>query len=141
MKAPQLAQRNSTCPSRATKTKNSRKPLKVNKRRRFETLVRRYYSGVYGSAFRLTDDPIEAVVLTHGAFISTRRLLGSRRNEVAIVTILLTAVIRAAGIAKREGANRTTRVDANRQETEWNRADRPRCSPRCPICLAAERAS
>jgi hypothetical protein len=65
-------------------------------------LVLRYYSGVYNFASRLTDDPVEAAVLTHGAFISTRRQLRSRRNEVEIVTILLTAVIRAAGIAKLE---------------------------------------
>jgi hypothetical protein len=140
MKAPQRARRRTACPATTTKTKKRPKPPKGNKLGRFETLVRRYYSGVYRFASRLTDDPVEAVVLTHGAFISTRRQLGSRRNEVGIVTILLTAVIRAAGIAKLEGVNRTMPVHANKPVTEWNRANRQRCSRRCPICLAAERA-
>jgi hypothetical protein len=43
----------------------------------------------------LTDDPREAVLLTHDAFSSTRKQLRSRRDEVALVTILLNAVIRA----------------------------------------------
>jgi hypothetical protein len=140
MKAPQRARRSTACPATTTKTKKRPRPPKANKLGRFETSVRRYYSGVYSFASRLTDDPVEAVVLTHGAFISTRRQLRSRRNEIEIVTILLAAVIRAARIAKLEGANQTTRVHANRPVTEWNRADRQRCSRRCPICLAAERA-
>jgi hypothetical protein len=102
MKAPQRARRSTACPTTTTKTQQRPKPPKANKRGRFETLVLRYYSGVYNFASRLTDDPVEAAVLTHGAFISTRRQLRSRRNEVEIVTILLTAVIRAAGIAKLE---------------------------------------
>jgi hypothetical protein len=140
MKAPRRARRSTACPATTTKTKNTPKPPKANKRGCFETLVRRYYSGVYSFASRLTDDPVEAVVLTHVAFISTRRQLLSRRNEVEIVTILLTAVIRAAGITKLELANQRTRVHANTPVTEWNRVDRQRCSRRCPICLAAERA-
>ena len=139
MKAPRRARRSTACPATTTKTRNRPKPPKANKRGRFETLVCRYYSGVYSFASRLTDDPVEAVVLTHVAFISTRRQLQTRRNEVKIVTILLTAVIRAAGIAKLELANRRTRVHANTPITGWNRADRQRCSPRCPVCLAAER--
>ena len=141
MKAPHRARRSSACPARTTKIKKRPKPPKANQRRRFETLVLHYYSGVYSFASRLTDDPVEAVVLTHLAFISTRRQLLSRRNEVEIVTILLTAVIRAAGIAKLEEANRTTRFHANKPVTESNRADRRRCSRRCPICLEAERAT
>ena len=113
----------------------------VPKSSRFDVLVARYYPAVYSFASRLTDDPVEAVVLTHVAFISTRRHLQTRRNEVEIVTILLTAVIRAAGIAKLEEANRTTRFHANKPVTESNRADRRRCSRRCPICLEAERAT
>jgi hypothetical protein len=140
MKPPRRARRSTACPATTTKTKKRPKPQKANKRGRFETLVPRYYSGVYSFASRLTDDPVEAVVLTHGAFISTRRQLQSRRNEVEIVTILLTAVIRAAGIAKLELTNETTRVHANTPLMESNRADRQRCSRRCPVCLAAERA-
>jgi DNA-directed RNA polymerase specialized sigma24 family protein len=62
---------------------------------RFERLVARYYPTVYSFASRLTDDPLEAVLLTHDAFNSTRKQLGNRRDEVACVTILLNAVIRA----------------------------------------------
>jgi DNA-directed RNA polymerase specialized sigma24 family protein len=59
---------------------------------RFNSLVARYYPAVYGFASRLTDDPREAVLLTHDAFNSTRKQLQSRRDEVALVTILLNAV-------------------------------------------------
>jgi DNA-directed RNA polymerase specialized sigma24 family protein len=62
---------------------------------RFDTLVARYYPAVYSFASRLTDDPREAVLLTHDAFNSTRKQLRSRRNEVALVITLLNAVIRA----------------------------------------------
>ena len=61
---------------------------------RFDTLVARYYPAVYSFASRLTDDPREAVVLTRDAFKSTREQLRNRREEVALVTILLNAVIR-----------------------------------------------
>ena len=137
MKALQRARRSTACPTTSTKTQQSPKPPKANKRARFEMLVVRYYSGVYKFASRLTDDPVEAVALTHGAFVSIRRQLRSRRNEVEIVTILLTAVIRAAGTAKLEEANRTTRVHANKSVTEGKGAERQACSRRCPICLAA----
>jgi hypothetical protein len=140
MKPPRRARRSTACPATTTKTKKRPKPPKATKRGRFETLVPRYYSGVSSFASRLTDDPVEAVVLTHSAFISTRRQLQSRRNGVEIVTILLTAVIRAAGISKLELTNGTTRVHANTPLMESNRARRQRCSRHCPICLAAERA-
>jgi DNA-directed RNA polymerase specialized sigma24 family protein len=70
------------------------KPIKT-KRARFDTLVARYYPAVYSFASRLTDDPREAVLLTHDAFNSIRKQEWNRRDEVALVTILLTAVIRA----------------------------------------------
>jgi DNA-directed RNA polymerase specialized sigma24 family protein len=70
------------------------KPIKT-KRARFDTLVARYYPAVYSFASRLTDDPREAVLLTHDAFNSIRKQRWNRRDEVALVTILLTAVIRA----------------------------------------------
>jgi len=72
-----------------------RKPPMKTKRARFDTLVARYYPAVYSFASRLTDDPREAVVLTRDAFNSTRKQLRRRRDEVALVTILLNAVIRA----------------------------------------------
>jgi len=75
MKAPPAGAAKHRVPDYNDKTQQIRKPPKANKRRRFETLVLRYYSGVYNFAYRLTDDPVEAVGLTHGAFISTRKQL------------------------------------------------------------------
>jgi hypothetical protein len=72
------------------------KPAIKTKHTRFDTLVARFYPAVYSFASRLTDDPREAVLLTHDAFDSTRKQLGNRRDEIARVTILLNAVIRAA---------------------------------------------
>jgi DNA-directed RNA polymerase specialized sigma24 family protein len=77
------------------KRKNGIKSPMKTKRVRFDTLVARYYPAVYDFASRLTDDPREAVLLTHDAFNSTRKQLRSRRNEVALVISLLNAVIRA----------------------------------------------
>jgi DNA-directed RNA polymerase specialized sigma24 family protein len=62
---------------------------------RFDTLVARYYPAVYSFASRLTDDPREAVLLTHDALYSTRKQLQNRRDEIALVSVLLSAVIRA----------------------------------------------
>ncbi len=62
---------------------------------RFDSLVARYYPAVYNFASRLTDDPREAVVFTHDAFKSIRKQLGNRRDEAALVSILISAVIRA----------------------------------------------
>ena len=72
-----------------------RKPPMKTKRVHFSTLVARHYPTVYSFASRLTDDPLEAVLLTHDAFNSTRKLLRGNHDEGAVVTILLTAVIRA----------------------------------------------
>jgi DNA-directed RNA polymerase specialized sigma24 family protein len=63
---------------------------------RFDCLVARYYPAVYSFASRLTDDPREAVVLTHDAFKNTRKYLGKRRDEAALASILISTVIRAA---------------------------------------------
>jgi DNA-directed RNA polymerase specialized sigma24 family protein len=65
------------------------------KRARFDTLVTRYYPVVYSFASRLTDDPREAVLLTHDAFNVARKQLRYRRDEITLVSILLNAVIRA----------------------------------------------
>jgi DNA-directed RNA polymerase specialized sigma24 family protein len=62
---------------------------------RFDSLVARYYPAVYSFASRLTDDPREAVVLTHDAFTSMRNQLRNRRDEAALASILIAAVIRA----------------------------------------------
>jgi len=62
---------------------------------RFGNLVARYYPAVYKFASRLTDDPREAVLLTHRAFTSIRNQLWIPRDEIALVRILLKAVVRA----------------------------------------------
>ena len=69
------------------------------KRPRFRTLVARYYPAVYSLASQLTDDPREAVLLTHDAFNSTRKQLRGGHDDVALLTILLNAVIRAGSTA------------------------------------------
>jgi hypothetical protein len=68
------------------------KPIKT-KYTRFDTLVGRYYPAVYSFASRLTDDPREAVLLTHDAFNTIRKRRWRRGNEVVLATILLNAVI------------------------------------------------
>jgi hypothetical protein len=84
------------------------KPLMKTKSSRFDTLVARYYPAVYSFASRLTDDPREAVVLTHDAFNNGRKQLRNRRDEIALVSILLTAVIRA-GLPPLEPSSRNAR--------------------------------
>jgi hypothetical protein len=42
---------------------------------------------------RMTDDPLEAVFLTHHAFNSTRKQLRRCRDEAVAVIMLLVAVI------------------------------------------------
>jgi DNA-directed RNA polymerase specialized sigma24 family protein len=61
----------------------------------FDSLVARYYPAVYSFAARLTDDPRDAVDLTRAAFRNTRKQLAQLRNQTAIATILISAVIRA----------------------------------------------
>jgi DNA-directed RNA polymerase specialized sigma24 family protein len=62
---------------------------------RFDSLVARYYPAVYSLATRLTDDPRDAVVLTREAFKGARKQLQSIRNQTAIATVLIAAVLRA----------------------------------------------
>jgi hypothetical protein len=70
-----------------------RKPPKT-KPACFDTLVARYYCWIYRFVLRITDDPLEAVLLTNHAFKSTRKQLRSRRTEAVIVPMLVAAVIR-----------------------------------------------
>jgi hypothetical protein len=72
-----------------------RKPLIKTKLARFDTFVARYYCSIYSFALRVTDDPLEAVLLTHRAFNSVRKQLRSFRHEALIVIMVLTSVIRA----------------------------------------------
>jgi len=73
-----------------------RKPPMKTKRARFDSLVTRYFPAVYSFASRLTDDPWEAVLLTHDALYNTRKQLQTRRDEVALASTLPTAVIPAS---------------------------------------------
>ena len=70
-----------------------RKPPTKTKYTRFDTLVGRHYPAVYSFAFRLTDDPRDAVLLTHDAFNTIRNRRWRLRDEVMLATILLNAVI------------------------------------------------
>jgi DNA-directed RNA polymerase specialized sigma24 family protein len=74
--------------------KKRKPPMKV-KTSRFDNLVARYYPAVYSFASRLTDDPRQAVALTYNAFNHTRKQLRNRRDESALASILITAVLRA----------------------------------------------
>jgi DNA-directed RNA polymerase specialized sigma24 family protein len=62
---------------------------------KFDSLVARYYPAVYSFAARLTDDPREAIALALGAFRRTRKQLVQLRNQTAIATLLISAVIRS----------------------------------------------
>jgi hypothetical protein len=62
---------------------------------RLNTLVARCYPAVYKFASRLTDDPREAILLTHRAFNSLRKHLWIPRDEITLMRILLKAVVRA----------------------------------------------
>ena len=72
-----------------------RKPPMTAKTSRFDNLVARYYPAVYSFASRLTDNPREAIALTRYAFTNTRKQIRNRRDERALATILISAVIRA----------------------------------------------
>jgi DNA-directed RNA polymerase specialized sigma24 family protein len=62
---------------------------------RFESLVAGYYPAVYSFATRLTDDPREAIMLTRDAFNSAHKQSENLRQQTAIATVLISAVIRA----------------------------------------------
>jgi hypothetical protein len=58
-------------------------------------LVACYYPAVYNFASRLVDEPREAALLTHAAFLSVRKQAWRPRDETALMRILLKAVVRA----------------------------------------------
>jgi hypothetical protein len=70
------------------------KPSVKTELARFDSFVARYYPAVYNFAFELTDDPRKAVWLTYDAFLSVRKQVWRRRDEVGLVRILLKAVFR-----------------------------------------------
>jgi hypothetical protein len=69
-----------------------RPPLKA---KTFDTLVARYYLGVYSFACRFTDDGRKARGLTRDAFDSTRKQLQSCCDENVLASVLISNVIRA----------------------------------------------
>jgi hypothetical protein len=86
--------RRGTLPRRQVREADQkRKPRMKTKPACFDTLVARYYCLIYSFALRITDDALEAVLLTHHAFNSTRKQLRSRRDEAVIVIMLVAAVI------------------------------------------------
>jgi hypothetical protein len=78
-----------------TGTNQKGKPSIKAKSSRFDILVARYYPAVYSFASRLTDDPREAIALTRNAFRSAQKELCSLRDQTAVATTLILAVIRA----------------------------------------------
>jgi len=76
-------------------TTQKRKRSMKAKSSRFDSSVARYYPAVYSLASRLTDDPREAIALTRNAFRSAQKQLCSLRDQTAVATILILAVIRA----------------------------------------------
>jgi DNA-directed RNA polymerase specialized sigma24 family protein len=79
--------------------RQKRRPPIKRKGTRFDTMVARYYPAVYSFACRLADDPWEALMLTHHAFISTRKQLRRCYDENVFASIVISAVIRAGVIA------------------------------------------
>jgi len=72
-----------------------RKPSMKAKSSTFDSLVARYYPPVYSFAYRLTDDPRKAIALTRNAFRSAQKELCNLRDQTAVATTLILAVIRA----------------------------------------------
>ena len=70
-----------------------RKPPTKTKHTRFDALVARYYGSIYNLVLQITDDPLEALLLTHDAFNRTRKQLQRRWGEAIIVRMLEAAVI------------------------------------------------
>jgi hypothetical protein len=81
-----------------TATNQKREAPTKAKSSRFDSFVARYYPAVYNFASRLTDDPREAIALTRNAFRSAQKQLCSLRDQTAVATILMSAVIRAGRI-------------------------------------------
>jgi DNA-directed RNA polymerase specialized sigma24 family protein len=77
--------------------KKGKPPIKA-KSSRFDGLVARYYPALYNFASQLTDDPREAIALTRNAFRSAQKQLCSLRDQTAVATTLISAVIRAGQI-------------------------------------------
>jgi DNA-directed RNA polymerase specialized sigma24 family protein len=67
---------------------------------RFDRLVARYYPAVFRFATRLTDDPREAIALTRDAFNSAHKQSENLRHQIAIATVLISAVIQGTCVRR-----------------------------------------
>jgi hypothetical protein len=74
------------------RNQRKRPPLKAKS---FDTVVARYYLGVYSFACRFTDDGQKARAVTRDAFDSTRKQLRTCCDENVLASILISNVIRA----------------------------------------------
>jgi hypothetical protein len=83
-----------------------RPPLKA---KTFDTLVARYYLGVYSFACRFTDDGRKARALTRDAFDSTRKQMQTRCDEDVLASVLMSNVI-WAGLALESNVARTAEL-------------------------------
>jgi hypothetical protein len=72
--------------------RKKRKPPIKTKPTSFDALVARYYCSIYSLVLQITDDPLEALLLTHDAFHRTRKQLRGRCDEAIIVRMLAAAV-------------------------------------------------
>ena len=89
-----------------------RPPLKAKS---FDTLVARYYLGVYSFACRFTDDGREARALTREAFNSTRKQLQTCCDENVLASILISNVIRA-GLALESNRAQTAELKTRNKD-------------------------
>ena len=86
--------RRGTSPRRQSReTDEKRKPPIKKTGPLFDALVACYYRGVYRLALQITDDSLEAALLTRQAFNRIRKQLRNRRDEATIVKMLVAAVI------------------------------------------------
>ena len=80
-------------PVRQSREADEKRKPPIKTRALFDALVACYYRGVYSLALQITDDPLEAALLTHQAFNTIRKQLRNRRDEATIVKMLVAAVI------------------------------------------------
>jgi hypothetical protein len=77
-------------------TSQKRTPRIKTKGARFDTLVCRFYPAVYSFVSPPTDDPREAILLTHDGFNSTQKQLRTGCDENVFASILMCTVIPAS---------------------------------------------
>lgn len=91
----EIRRRSGNVPRRLLQDPNrtEKPPIKANNVR-FDTSVARHYLSVYSFASRLTNDPREAVLLTHGAHRRRRRQVKIERlNQAARCTTIFQRIV------------------------------------------------